>query len=224
MIDRRNAAETVRPLGRSKDARFRAEWTMLEVVAWIATSDLDLVSGVSRYQPMPLAVADGLTSGARLAAVRMDVEDGFCCCGGDSEWLKRDNAVRCTCFLKAQGELLDAVRSGRIMGTMAGAAVERHGYSDLMLGREVQPLFPQVDVRRLWPQVRKFRRKEKLTVDVTVEEMIAFTKRAGDVGHRRLLAEAKRHFQDRPVKDRVVREARSYVFPNKRSGRPTLKK
>lgn len=224
MIDRRKAAETVRPLGKSKDARLRGEWTMLEVVAWIATSDLDLVSGVSRYQPTPLTVSNGLSGGARLAAVRMDIEDGFCCCGGDSERVKRDNAIGCACFLNAQGELLDAVRAGRIVGALAGAALDRQGYSDRMLACEVQPLFPQADVRRLWPQVRKFRRKEKLTVDVTVEEMTAFARRVGDVGQRRLLDEAKRYFQDRRVKDRVVREARTSVFPNKRSGRPTLPK
>lgn len=218
--DRRLRAKMMRPLGAKKGARLRHEWTALEAVAWIASSDLDLVSGVSAYQPLASVIDAGLEGGARMSALRMDIEDGFCCCGGQAERIKVEAGLGCTCFARATDSLLKATRSGGITGYVSGKAMSRSDFKLSMLKDDPMPLFRQEDIRRLWKATRKFRNKELSAPDVTLPELAEFARSLGPVGQRRTMEAAVSHFSPRRVKDALVREGCRTAFPDRKSGRP----
>lgn len=217
--DRRELATMIRPLGIGRSS-LPKELTALEVVAWIATSDFALVNGASAYEPSRLVEKEGLAARARMSAVRMDVEEGFCRCGGSPERIKNKPGPRCRCFSLAADKWLKACQSGQLAGRLGGAVIDRNTYDGLMLVADPAPLFPWADVKRLWPKRRDYRVAEKLGPDVSVPEVLDLVARLGDVGQRKTRLAAKEHYGPRRVKDAVIREACRIAFPGKTQGRP----
>lgn len=223
----------VRPLGKAKDARLRDLWTVLETVAWIASRDIELVSGVSRYQPQCGGVA-GLAEGARHNALRMDIEEGFCQCGGSPGWSSNFPPPHCRCPTDAERLLLEACRRGELLdrsptsdaadrGVWRDAQFLHHG-GVVFRGRpDMLPLFSRRDIQFIWKQNRQHRRKEKIGTAVAVDELVNFLRASGDVGRRKALDLAREAFPNRRVTDRAIKEACRSLNPNKTPGRPSTK-
>lgn len=231
--DRREMAAQVRPLGTGKDARLRDLWTVLETVAWIASRDIQLVSGVSRYEPR---VADfpNLREGARHNAIRMDIEEGFCLCGGSPSGSSKFPPPHCRCLPDAERLLLDSCGRGELVDRSPnGGPDDREAWRDarfLKNGGVVfparpnfNPLFRRKDVEDIWRQNRQNRRKAQNETAVSVDELVVFLRTSGDVGRRKALALAKAAFPGRWVKDKAIREACLRLSPNKAPGRPTAR-
>lgn len=229
--DHREMATVVRPLGTARDARLRDHWTVLETVAWAATRDLALVSGICRYSPMPEAARLGIGEGARWSAVRMEAEEAFCACGGRSLRLRGSEHKRCKCFDAALSEVIGACGSGRMRNIINDPGREIwNGLNVTSIGltapsgEALHPLLPRREIQVLWPGNRRHRNKKKATPDVPVTTLVAFVEHLGNIGQRRAMAAAKTRFGEGVVKERTLREACRIAFPAKGPGRPILQK